>query len=52
MKTIVTTIQREQNKVIRNEEYKTLIVQGPEEVEKLLLLFIELLMSYIDIERK
>lgn len=29
MKTIVTTIQREQNKVIRNEEYKNLIVQGP-----------------------
>lgn len=29
MKAIVTTIQREQNKVIRNEEYKTLIVQGP-----------------------
>ncbi|MBU5424810.1 AAA family ATPase [Tissierella pigra] len=29
MKTIVTTIQREQNKVIRNEKYKTLIVQGP-----------------------
>lgn len=28
MKTIVTTIQREQNKVIRNEEYKNLIVQG------------------------
>lgn len=29
MKTIVTTIQREQNKVIRNECYKNLIVQGP-----------------------
>lgn len=29
MKAIVTTIQREQNKVIRNEEYKTLVVQGP-----------------------
>ncbi len=29
MKTIVTTIQREQNKVIRNEEHKNLIVQGP-----------------------
>ena len=29
MKAIVTTIQREQNKVIRNEEYKNLIVQGP-----------------------
>ncbi|UZQ50030.1 RNA polymerase recycling motor HelD [Clostridium kluyveri] len=29
MKTIVTTIQREQNKLIRNEEYKNLIVQGP-----------------------
>ncbi len=29
MKTIITTIQREQNKVIRNEEYKNLIVQGP-----------------------
>lgn len=29
MKTIVTTIQREQNKIIRNEEYKNLIVQGP-----------------------
>jgi len=29
MKTIVTTIQKEQNKVIRNEEYKNLIVQGP-----------------------
>jgi DNA helicase II / ATP-dependent DNA helicase PcrA len=29
MKDIVTTIQREQNKVIRNEEYKNLIVQGP-----------------------
>jgi len=29
MKTIVTTIQREQNKVIRNEEYRNLIVQGP-----------------------
>jgi len=29
MKTIVTSIQREQNKVIRNEEYKNLIVQGP-----------------------
>lgn len=29
MKTIMTTIQREQNKVIRNEEYKNLIVQGP-----------------------
>lgn len=29
MKAIITTIQREQNKVIRNEEYKKLIVQGP-----------------------
>ncbi len=29
MKAIVTTIQREQNKVIRNEKYKNLIVQGP-----------------------
>lgn len=29
MKTIVTTIQREQNRVIRDEEYKILIVQGP-----------------------
>ncbi|NRT35293.1 DNA helicase-2/ATP-dependent DNA helicase PcrA [Clostridium beijerinckii] len=29
MKGIVTSIQREQNKVIRNEEYKNLIVQGP-----------------------
>lgn len=29
MKTIVTSIQREQNKIIRNEEYKNLIVQGP-----------------------
>lgn len=29
MKTIVTTIQREQNKVIRNEDNKILIVQGP-----------------------
>ncbi|RMD04095.1 DEAD/DEAH box helicase [Clostridium autoethanogenum] len=29
MKNIVTTIQREQNKVIRNEDYKNLIVQGP-----------------------
>ncbi|MBK1812759.1 AAA family ATPase [Clostridium sp. YIM B02505] len=29
MKTIITTIQREQNKVIRNEQYKNLIVQGP-----------------------
>jgi DNA helicase-2/ATP-dependent DNA helicase PcrA len=29
MKAIVTTIQRDQNKVIRNEEYKNLIVQGP-----------------------
>lgn len=29
MKAIVTTIQREQNKVIRNEEYKNLIVKGP-----------------------
>lgn len=29
MNTIVTTIQREQNRVIRNEEYKNLIVQGP-----------------------
>jgi DNA helicase II / ATP-dependent DNA helicase PcrA len=29
MKAIVTTIQREQNKVIRNEEFKNLIVQGP-----------------------
>ncbi|MFZ5966125.1 MAG: RNA polymerase recycling motor HelD [Bacillota bacterium] len=29
MKAVVTTIQREQNKVIRNEEYKNLIVQGP-----------------------
>ncbi|HSQ34286.1 MAG TPA: RNA polymerase recycling motor HelD, partial [Peptostreptococcaceae bacterium] len=28
-KAIVTTIQREQNKVIRNEEYKNIIVQGP-----------------------
>ncbi|MBY2478469.1 AAA family ATPase [Clostridioides difficile] len=28
MKTIVTTIQREQNQVIRNEKYKNLIVQG------------------------
>ncbi len=28
MKTIVTSIQREQNKVIRNEQYKNLIVQG------------------------
>ncbi len=29
MKAIVTTIQREQNKVIRNEEYRNMIVQGP-----------------------
>lgn len=29
MKTIVTTIQQEQNRVIRNEEYQHLIVQGP-----------------------
>ncbi len=29
MKVIVTTIQREQNQIIRNEEYKNLIVQGP-----------------------
>ncbi|WMM24774.1 RNA polymerase recycling motor HelD [Tissierella sp. MB52-C2] len=29
MKAIVTTIQREQNRVIRDEEYKVLIVQGP-----------------------
>ncbi|EOR25053.1 MULTISPECIES: RNA polymerase recycling motor HelD [Clostridium] len=29
MKAIVTTIQREQNQIIRNEEYKNLIVQGP-----------------------
>jgi DNA helicase II / ATP-dependent DNA helicase PcrA len=29
MKAIVTTIQREQNKVIRNEEYRNLIVHGP-----------------------
>lgn len=29
MNAIVTTIQREQNKAIRNEEYKNLIVQGP-----------------------
>ncbi|AUM86885.1 helicase [Clostridium botulinum] len=29
MNAIVTTIQREQNKVIRNEDYKNLIVQGP-----------------------
>jgi DNA helicase-2/ATP-dependent DNA helicase PcrA len=29
MKAIVTTIQREQNRVIRDEEYKILIVQGP-----------------------
>lgn len=29
MKAIVTTIQREQNKVIRNDSYKNLIVQGP-----------------------
>lgn len=29
MKAIITTIQREQNKVIRNEEFKNLIVQGP-----------------------
>lgn len=28
MKSIVTSIQREQNQVIRNEEYKNLIVQG------------------------
>jgi DNA helicase-2/ATP-dependent DNA helicase PcrA len=29
MRTIVTSIQREQNQVIRNEEYKYFIVQGP-----------------------
>jgi DNA helicase-2/ATP-dependent DNA helicase PcrA len=29
MKTIVTSIQKEQNKVIRNEDNKILIVQGP-----------------------
>ncbi|WP_414633126.1 HelD family protein [Clostridium sp. UBA6640] len=29
MKTIITTIQKEQNKAIRNEKYKNLIVQGP-----------------------
>jgi DNA helicase II / ATP-dependent DNA helicase PcrA len=29
MRTIVTTIQREQNKIIREEKCKTLIVQGP-----------------------
>lgn len=29
MKAIVTTIQREQNRAIRNEEFKNLIVQGP-----------------------
>lgn len=29
MKAIVTSIQREQNRAIRNEQYKNLIVQGP-----------------------
>lgn len=29
MRTIVTSIQREQNRVIRNEEYRNLVVQGP-----------------------
>ena len=29
MKTIITTIQKEQNKAIRNEKYKNLIVHGP-----------------------
>ncbi len=29
MKAIITTIQKEQNKAIRNEKYKNLIVQGP-----------------------
>jgi len=29
MKTIVTTIQREQNRVIRNDSHRLLIVQGP-----------------------
>lgn len=29
MKAIVTTIQRDQNKIIRNEAFKNLIVQGP-----------------------
>ena len=29
MKTIITTIQKEQNKIIRNEKNKLLIVQGP-----------------------
>ncbi|MGE5677973.1 MAG: HelD family protein, partial [Pseudomonadota bacterium] len=29
MRTIVTSIQREQNQVIRNEEHKNLVVQGP-----------------------
>jgi len=29
MRTIITSIQREQNQVIRNEEYKNLVVQGP-----------------------
>lgn len=29
MKTIITTIQREQNRIIRDEKHKLLIVQGP-----------------------
>lgn len=29
MRTIITSIQREQNQIIRNEEYKNLVVQGP-----------------------
>nr|WP_163247943.1 UvrD-helicase domain-containing protein [Clostridium argentinense] len=29
MKAIITTIQKDQNKAIRNEKYKNLIVQGP-----------------------
>jgi Superfamily I DNA and RNA helicases len=52
MKAIVNTIQREQNKIIRNEEYKNLIVQDLQEVEKPLLLFIELHILYISTEIK
>lgn len=37
MKNIVATIQREQNRIIRNEEARTLIIQGWQVRVKLLL---------------
>ena len=48
MRTIVSTIQKEQNRVIRNEESPILVVQGPAGVAKHQLHSTGRLIFYID----